>query len=50
MQEKHKGWKNGQKTSKPLTQHNEGAEVPLYDGQIVKRLADSNIVVIENGS
>lgn len=50
IQEKHKEWKNGQKTSWPLTQHKEGAEVPVYEGCIVKRLADSNIIVIGNGS
>lgn len=50
MQEKHKGWENGQKPSQPGTQHQEGAEFPVHDGCIMKGLADGNIAVVGHGS
>ena len=47
--EKHKGWENGQKPTKPSTEHKQAAEFPAHDGCVTQGLADGNIAVIGHG-
>ena len=49
LEEKHKGWENGQKPTEPSTEHRQASEFPAHDGCVMQGLADGNIAVIGHG-
>ena len=49
LEEKHKGWENGQKPTEPCADHRQAAEFPVHDGCVMQGPADGNIAVIGHG-
>lgn len=50
LEQKHKVWRKGQESAQPCIEHKQDAQVPVYDGGVMKGFANGNIVVKRHGN